>query len=67
MDWNTPFETGAGSIRNRPAFNRKCSKDTVTDIVISGNNGMDKGSQRSFFIRVYGQEAGYGQRTGRDD
>lgn len=67
MDRNTPFETGAGSIRNRSAFNRKCGKDTVTDIGINGNNEMDKGRKRSFFIRTYGQEAGYGQRTGRDD
>ena len=66
MDRNTPFETGAGNIRNCPAFNWKCGKDIVTDIVISRNNEMDKGEQRSFFIRTYGQEAGYGQRTGRD-
>ena len=35
MDRNTTFETGAGSIRNRPAFNRKCGKNTVTGIGIA--------------------------------
>lgn len=59
MDRITPFETDPGSIRNHSAFNRKCGKDTVTDIGISGSNEMDKERQRSFFIRTYGQETAW--------
>lgn len=54
MDRNTPFETGAGSIRNRPAFNRKCGKNTVTGIGLSGSNKMDKGKSFSLSVHMNG-------------
>ena len=51
MDRNIPFETGTGSIRKRPAFNRKCGQDTVTGIGIGRSNEMDK--RKSFSLSVH--------------
>ncbi len=60
MDRNTPFENGAGSIRNRPAFNRKCDKNTVTDIGISGSTKWIRGGKIFLYphIRTGGQVMG---------
>ena len=65
MDGNTHFETDFGSNGNGSAFNRECGKNRVAGISIGRGYEMDKGRQKSFFIRTYGQEAGYGERTGR--
>lgn len=67
MDGNTHFETDFGSNGNCSAFNRECGENRVADIGIGIGRGneMDKGREMSFFIRTYGQEAGYGERTGR--
>ena len=65
MDGNTHFETGFGSNGNCSAFNWKCGENRVAGIGIGRGNKMDKVREMSFFIRTYGQEAGYGERTGR--
>lgn len=65
MDGNTHFETDFGSNGNCSAFNRECGENRITGIGIERGYEMDKGRQMSFFIRTYGQEAGYGERTGR--
>ena len=54
MDWNKPFETGTGSIRNHPAFNQKCGKGTVTSIDIGRSSEMDKGKCFSLFVHMNG-------------
>ena len=54
MDRNTPFETSVGSIRNRPAFKRKCGKDIVTGIGIGRSNEMDKRKSFSLFRHMNG-------------
>ena len=61
MDGYTHFETGLGSHGN----NRECGKNRIAGLGIGKGNEMDKGRQMPFFIRTYGQEAGYGERMGR--